>query len=136
MYVNITTIRTGNTMTIINMQEYKFKSIAQAGDSKTKYLIGVAYHFGWETIEKNINEAVDWYTKSANLGYYKACLALSNCYENGIGVKKDIDKAIYWARKTVEYAPATHINGLDKTFYKRTFLDGLLKQKLKGKHDE
>ena len=40
--------------------------------------------------------AVEWYVKAANQGHTWAQNNLGNCYEKGLGVAKDITKALYW----------------------------------------
>jgi len=47
-------------------------------------------------------ESVDWFTKAAELGHPTSQFNLALHYENGRGVKKDIDKAIYWYEKAAE----------------------------------
>ncbi|MFR0872929.1 MAG: tetratricopeptide repeat protein, partial [Oscillospiraceae bacterium] len=41
-------------------------------------------------------EAVDWYTKAAELGNAIAMCNLGVCYKYGTGVKKDEKKAVEW----------------------------------------
>lgn len=44
-------------------------------------------------VEKNSMAAVEWYQKAAEKDNEKAIIALAHCYENGIGVQKDLKTA-------------------------------------------
>lgn len=46
--------------------------------------------------EKNDIQAFEYFKEAANQNHYKAKMQLGECYEKGIGCKKDIEKAIYW----------------------------------------
>lgn len=51
--------------------------------------------------EKNIEKSIEFYGKAAELGSSEACRVLSDCYRKGIGVKKDLEKALGYLSKTV-----------------------------------
>ena len=46
-------------------------------------------------IEKNSKRAVEWYQKAVEKGNEKAIIALAHCYEEGIGIQKDLKKAYH-----------------------------------------
>ena len=56
-----------------------------------------AYEIGNIYEEKgNLQGRVKWFEKSAKEGYDKGMCALGDCYLNGEGVEKDLDKAMEW----------------------------------------
>ncbi len=64
-----------------------------------QYALGVIYERGDETVEQNFSEAFKWYQKSAESGYAYAQRNLAKLYEDGLGVKRDVNKAIAWYEK-------------------------------------
>ena len=71
---------------------------ASAGDSEAQYVCGsTAYVMRNDVAGKkdsSINQAVYWYTKSADQGNAKAQVNLGVMYLNGIGIEKDTSKAV------------------------------------------
>ncbi|GBC10321.1 hypothetical protein RclHR1_09520006 [Rhizophagus clarus] len=63
--------------------------------------LGCCYKFG---IGMNIylQKAFELYQKAANLGNIKAQFNLGKIYENGKGVEKDMDQAIFWYKKSAD----------------------------------
>jgi tetratricopeptide (TPR) repeat protein len=57
--------------------------------------------------KKDYNSAVQYYYKSAHMGYSKAQNNLGTCYENGHGVTKSVAEAVKWYRKAVEQGNKT-----------------------------
>lgn len=53
-------------------------------------------------IEQNIEEALNWYLKSANMGNCYAQNSLGYMYEEGIGVEKDEDVAVQWYKLSAD----------------------------------
>ena len=47
-------------------------------------------------------KAVSWFRKAADKGHSGAQYLLGVCYENGLGVKRDVKQAEYWYRKAAE----------------------------------
>ena len=60
-----------------------------------QYNLGICYLNGSGT-DKNLTEAVKWFTKSAEHGNPQGYSALAYCYAYGLGVAKDLSKAMYW----------------------------------------
>ena len=61
---------------------------ADAGDAEAQNLIGVCYFYG-KRVEKNIKEAVIWFSRSAALGNPKGQTNLALCYLDGSGGKRN-----------------------------------------------
>ena len=57
------------------------------------YEIGFNYLNGNNGFDKNIKKAVEYLKKAKELNYCEAYFTLANCYKNGQGVEKDINKA-------------------------------------------
>ncbi len=63
--------------------------------------MGYYYHFGIGT-GINKKKAFELYQKAANLEHSMAQYNLAYMYENGDGIMKDIDKALYWYNKSAK----------------------------------
>ena len=46
--------------------------------------------------------AIDWWLKSANLGYAPAQFSIGASYIGGIGVNKDLNQAKKWLEKAID----------------------------------
>lgn len=57
------------------------------------YEVGFNYLNGNNGFEKNAKKAVEYLLKAKDLKYSEAYFSLANCYKNGIGVEKDLNKA-------------------------------------------
>ena len=56
--------------------------------------------------EKDYNSAVQYYYKSAHMGYSNAQNNLGACYQKGLGVSQDYTEAVKWYRKAAEQGNA------------------------------
>jgi hypothetical protein len=56
----------------------------------------MCYEFGFG-VAKDENEAVNWYRKAAEQGYFKAQEELGYDYDNGMGVAKDEVESYKWS---------------------------------------
>ncbi|RIA87623.1 hypothetical protein C1645_827507, partial [Glomus cerebriforme] len=65
-------------------------------------------------IKKDEIKAFELYKTSAEQQCSSAQNRLGFLYENGIGTKKDVEKAIYWYRKAVDNGYQDAVNSLDK----------------------
>ena len=75
---------------------------SEFGHSTAMLKLGWAYQNG-DGIAKNHEEALRWFTKSAELGNNYSAYYLFQCYYDGLdGFYKDMTKARYWLRKAVE----------------------------------
>ncbi len=78
---------------------------AQAGDVGAQYLLGFMYAEG-QGIERNMTEAVKWYTQAAEQGHADAQLTLGMMYAEGQGVPRDEQKAVDWYTRAAEQGNA------------------------------
>jgi TPR repeat protein len=79
---------------------------AEAGDAAAQYWLGFAYEGGFG-FPKDLTQAFDWLTKSANQGYAGACYELAKLYLEGNGVAKNEMLGVEWLRKAHDYGPAS-----------------------------
>ena len=77
---------------------------AQAQAQAQCYL-GFCYESGQDA-EKDLEQAVFWYRKSADNGYATAQRILGICYECGQGVEKDLKQAAAWYQKAADQGDA------------------------------
>jgi TPR repeat protein len=54
-------------------------------------------------VEKDLQQAVDFYRKAAEMDFPPAQYNMGSVYEQGAGVKKVIKKAIIWYQKAAEH---------------------------------
>lgn len=76
------------------------KPLAQQGDAEAQCLIGNMHHLGLGA-ERNIAEAIKWYTKSADQGYAIASNNLAGIYVTG---DNDVEKDSELAQKLYHQA--------------------------------
>ena len=75
---------------------------ANSGDAEAQFILGTMYVRGKE-VEKDINQAIIWFTKAAQQGHSYAQTALGMIYYyKDSGVKQDINKAIKWFMKAAD----------------------------------
>ena len=72
-----------------------YLAAAENNDSYSCYKIANFYADGYGC-PKSIDLALEFFKKSANLGYIEAMLALADRYKFGNGLEKSIQNAIYW----------------------------------------
>ena len=77
------------------------KKLAELGDSKSQYFLGLMYNAG-EGVPQDYNKSVYWYAKSAEQGDSKEQYNLGIKYSNGKGVPQDYKKAVFWYTKSAE----------------------------------
>lgn len=69
--------------------------LAEAGDPKAQYQIGVLHYRG-EGLPQSFVEAAKWYKKAADRGDADAQYNLGLMYAAGKGIKKDFVRALQW----------------------------------------
>ena len=74
----------------------KTKALAEKGDAKAQYNLGLMY-FNGRGGKQDFKEAVKWHQKAADQGHAMAQYNLGNMYYNGWGVKQDFKEAVKWA---------------------------------------
>ena len=82
------------------------RKAAEGGHVSAMMLL--AHRYQRETVgdvEYNPREAVKWFRRAAENGNARAMFELGECYEDGIGVKKDPDMAYHWFCRAVLAAP-------------------------------
>lgn len=75
---------------------------AENGDVDRQFFLGICYETGNSLVERNMEKAIEWYTKAALQGHFRAQLFLFDRYFNGNGVKKDLTKAFEWCKMAAE----------------------------------
>lgn len=90
--------------------------LAEQGDSKAQYLLGVLYAKG-QGVPQDFNEALKWYKRSADQSYPAAQHALGLMYENGNGVTADYPEAIKWYRLAADQNFSAAQNNLGLMYY-------------------
>lgn len=79
---------------------------AEKGDTTAQNRLGVIYLKG-EKVEKNVDKAIEWWTKAAENGSAVAQYKLGVCYQFGFGVRRNVNRARYWyAKAAPRHAPA------------------------------
>ncbi len=86
---------------------------ARAGDAEAQWLMGNAFYFG-EEVETNKDEAVYWYTLSAQNGNSSAMARLGRYFEYFAREKKDIPTALYWYKLAGEHGRSDAKESLNK----------------------
>ena len=110
----------------------EFKSLADQGDAKAQYDLGLMYGNG-QGVAKNYAEAVKWYRKAAEQGDADAQSNLGFLYANGLGVPKDNTEAMKWWSKAAAQGNANAQNNLSIMLLStmaRPLEDGLPAEKL------
>ncbi|MFZ5877056.1 MAG: tetratricopeptide repeat protein [Nitrospirota bacterium] len=78
------------------------KPIADQGHAEAQCIIGNLYHFGWG-VERNVREAIRWYTKSSERGYGLASNNLGSIFMAGEGdIPVDRKAAERWYQKACQ----------------------------------
>ena len=90
------------------MDVTELKRKAEAGNCAAQSLIGAYYLFGHESIRIDYTEAFRFLSAAARRGSSRAVANLAFIYEEGLGIPRDIAKAIelYEAVGTVEFFAA------------------------------
>lgn len=95
------------------------KVFAQNGDIEAQFALGeMLFHGNDSSFEKNYQNALEWYLKSANQGYSPAQFSVGNIYHLGHGASVNFPKAIYWYLKAGEQGHAEAQSNLGYLFNK------------------
>ncbi len=99
-----------------DFQEYK--NAALMGDGEAMRRVAICYQTG-TGVEKDLEEAIIWYGKSARTGNEEAEFDIGTLYRDGIGFPHSDEEAAYWFRKSAQ-------NGNTKGMVEigRMFLEG------------
>lgn len=74
-----------------------FEKLAQAGDAKAQYNLGVMTREGKGGLKSDA-DAFGWFRKSADQGKAAAAFMVGAMYEHGVGITQSIDEAVRWYR--------------------------------------
>ena len=84
-----------------------YRRVAEMGDPKGMYKLGVCYEDGKGGITKDEAKAMEWYQKAAEAGDAAAMCKLGVCYACGQGgLTRDEAKAVEWYKKAAEAGEA------------------------------
>ncbi len=81
-----------------NKAVMEFKPMAEAGNARAEYRLGIAYAMGLG-VPRDYARAVSWLGKSADQGNASAENDLGTLYDQGRGVAADAVQAAHWFRK-------------------------------------
>ncbi len=86
---------------------------ARNGNAKVYTNIGYCWRGGFGVKKSDYNEAVNWFTKSANIGQGSGMYYLGWMTYHGFGAKQNLAEAMNWYSKAalVNYADAQHTLG-------------------------
>jgi TPR repeat protein len=95
--------------------------VAQAGDPRAQYLLGLMSFHGLWPVARDVKEAMRWFAAAAAKGHAEAQYALAQGHARGDGVPLDARAALAWLRRAAEagHGPATislarlHDEGID-----------------------
>ncbi|MCX5710104.1 MAG: tetratricopeptide repeat protein [Candidatus Omnitrophica bacterium] len=80
----------------------EIRAKAEKGDAEAQWELGKAFSNGEFGLEKDQQEAVKWYRKSAEQNFASAQVDLGFCYMFGKGVEQEQQEAVKWWRKAAE----------------------------------
>lgn len=89
------------------------REAAVNGDAKALYLVG-DYYFGGVVGQSgnDLAKALEWYEKSAELGFAPAQYRVGNFYEKGFGGERDLTKAKTWYQMSAAQGNAAAMHNL------------------------
>ena len=79
-----------------------WRQLAEQGEVRSQFFLGVLYDQGPEPLGKNDTEASRWFEKAASQGHVNAQFNLGNAYMNGRGVAQSHERAVYWWRQAAD----------------------------------
>lgn len=84
-----------------------FERAATQGVNYAALLLGEIYMFGIDDIQANDEEAMKWFRTAADMQNSEACLFIAHMYGEGKGVTKDLNEAMRWYKKCVDFGDCT-----------------------------
>lgn len=73
----------------------EWEPLAQQGDASSQFQLGWLYLEG-NGVPQDLQQGINWYTRSAEQGYAFAQTALGRLYEQGRGVPQSLPMAFMW----------------------------------------
>lgn len=93
---------------------------AQAGDPEAQFLMGKLYSTGYDW-PRDLEKAMDWYTKAAEQEHVRAQVYLGLAWEIGMGdISPDKERAFHWYQRA-----ANHGNSQALAFLGRAYQRGI-----------
>ena len=94
-------------------QDYFFSFDTSNGDDEARFALGCMYLYG-QAIKPNVYKAAWWFAKIDEIDRFdwSAIFDLAEKYRTGDGVEKDINVAIAWYEKIIEFAPTNYDRAL------------------------
>jgi len=118
-------------------------SRARAGDAAALNDLGYRHYLGEGGADQDIDAAVAYYSRAADLGSADALFNLAGCYRDGAGVERDVPRAVELLEAAAQTDPvcAPYALGLiyaegDGVQRDETRAEALLRQALKNGHPE
>ena len=101
---------------------YNISQRAIAGNPKSMCEFGTMYMKEGYWIVQSDKDALEWWQKSAELGYAPCQFSVGSAYLIGKGVEKDLSKAKYWLQKAID-STYTKYSRVSKQLYALHELD-------------
>ena len=101
---------------------YNISQRAMAGNPKSMCEFGTMYMKEGYWIVQSDKDALEWWQKSAELGYAPCQFSVGSAYLIGKGVEKDLSKAKFWLQKAID-STYTKYSRVSKQLYALHELD-------------
>ena len=95
-----------------------------ADDAEALYQLGYDYVQCLEQEPDNIEHAIAYLTKAADLGHSQAHIEMANLYWCGTGVSKDFAKAVDWLTKATLVGDRRGLEDVFDLFARHIFVEG------------
>lgn len=84
-----------------------YRSLEEHDYAQAMFRLGVNYEFGFGSAAMDLNEAIHWYGRAAEMGNFKALDMLAKKYLYGIDVPENPAEAVRWYRLAVDKGSAS-----------------------------
>ena len=94
-------------------RDYFFSFDTSNGDDEARFALGCMYLYG-QAVKPNIYKAAWWFAKIDEIDRFdwSAIFDLAEKYRTGDGIEKDINVAVAWYEKIIEFAPTNYDRAL------------------------
>tara|TARA_B100001173_G_scaffold295375_1_gene290107 strand:- start:425 stop:859 length:435 start_codon:yes stop_codon:yes gene_type:complete len=103
---------------------YKISLLATRGHPRAMYEFGTMHMKEGMWVVQSEEAAINWWLKSANLGYAPAQYTIGASYIRGIGVDKDLVEAKKWLERAMD-STYTKYSKVAKELYSLNNLDNI-----------
>lgn len=104
-------------------QQDEILTKAENNDSEAQYLMAKRYQNGTDGYEKDIQQAIEWFNRSANNQNINAMLDLADIYEQGIGTEKNNQSAFKYYFTAARLGDKQGLYKVGKFYYYGTGVD-------------